>query len=471
MPIPIKLIVGPSSHYHQLKSGQIKYQKSKPASPIWRILAIDEQNNKLHMRFFASQPPAEDIDKIIMGMLFAENLVPNDIVIPKTVERLCPGLQEKLMARGTTVYVPAHGFASGSLGGKEAEKFLRQLGSYLYMTGESMASCEEIATNAGNPLGFVTVGLWLDDNKDLKFKPVYKMADTITRLRGRDPEIERKKWNKEFFGLLDEDNHILPPKEALSTLLSDPLRFLGKPGLRDIVFLLKKIMDAEPGQKLPLMQELGGLAVSYQINSLKHHRSDILSGLNSILGKSLYYLVSLGIREAFKMLIVLHEGLLQALAAKVTVNYLQGCGDLSLRGIPAHHRIEKMVQQISGGKVAILPELASFNPIIPEFLVGWGPFSSRQFSFRTPFNPAQCLIPVSKAGSQKNYGLLIVLAILPRDTKTFVPIGEHELASRMTSLVNERLARNGKGVTCQIGPMQMYGDLMEIGDPPQGFRE
>jgi len=53
---PLKVMVGPSGHYHQLKSGQIKYQKSKPAKPIWRILVLDEPRNKMHSRAFSSQP-------------------------------------------------------------------------------------------------------------------------------------------------------------------------------------------------------------------------------------------------------------------------------------------------------------------------------------------------------------------------------------------------------------------------------
>jgi len=45
---PHKVMVGPSTHYHQLKAGQIKYQKSKPANPIWRILVLDEAENRMH---------------------------------------------------------------------------------------------------------------------------------------------------------------------------------------------------------------------------------------------------------------------------------------------------------------------------------------------------------------------------------------------------------------------------------------
>lgn len=166
------------------------------------------------------------------------------------------------------------------------------------------------------------------------------------------------------------------------------------------------------------------------------------------------------------MLIVLDDGLLQVAATKVGIYYPQDCSDLSLRGIPAHHRIEKMIQQRSGGKVAVLPELANPNPKVPEFLQSWGPFNSWRFSSRTPFSPAQCLIPVSKAGSQKSEGLLVVLAVLPKATTAYVPMGDSELAAAMTSLINERLARNKKGVTCRIEPLRPYGNMMDIGGTP-----
>lgn len=124
-----------------------------------------------------------------------------------------------------------------------------------------------------------------------------------------------------------------------------------------------------------------------------------------------------------------------------------------------------MIRQISGGKVAVLPDLANLNPKAPECLQSWGPLNSLWFSSRTPLSPAQCLIPMSKAGSQKTRGLLVVMAMLPKDTATFVPTGDSELAARMTALVNERLARNQKGVTCRIGPLRPYGEMMDIGEP------
>jgi len=40
---------------------------------------------------------------------------------------------------------------------------------------------------------------------------------------------------------------------------------------------------------------------------------------------------------------------------------------------------------------------------------------------------------VTKAGSRKNEGLLIILAILPKDTRTYIPYGDHELATEMSA--------------------------------------
>lgn len=474
MPIPIKIIIGASSHYHQLKSGPIKYQKSRPTSPVWRILLIDDDNNRMHLRFFSSQPSAEEIDKIVMGILSSEDLLSKDIVVPKTVEKLCPGLQEKLMANGVGVYLPAHGFASGSLAVKEADKFLASLAIYLSGVRESMASCEEIAATVGNPSGFVSMGLWLENNKDTKYLSSYKMAEDITRLRGRDPELGRQMRKNEFFwGPVNKGKYVPPAEDVLKSLINRRTPLMAEPGLRDVVYQLQRIREAEPDHKLTLIRKLGALVVFHHISATKRNQYYYISDLSYFLpDRSLFYLVMMGVKEALKNLIIIDSSLLQILSAKITVCYPRDCTDLSLRGIPAHHRLETMVQQITGGKIAISPELNTFSPrdsnFPAEFHDIWIPFHSCQVSSRTPLNPRQCLVPISKAGgSQKKEGFIFVLAILPKETKTYVPVGDSDLADRMTSLVNERLARNGKGVTCQIWPMQMYGNLMEIGDPPE----
>ena len=473
---PIKVMVGPSAHYHQLKSGQIKYQKSKPAKPIWRILILDESNNRMFSRTFSAQPHSAEIEHAVFGILDGENLQSFQIVIPATVEKLCPGLQEKLMAHGISVFVPAHGFASGSRAGREWEKFLCSLEMSLNTARESMASCEEIASASGHPSGMVASDLWRSDHKESsRFNVAYDLADKITRLRGRDPEVGRKtRMNESYRGPLNRSAKELPRQDVLNEILRDPDSYLmherwGKQ-IWNIVLQLKKIRDTEPEYHPQLIAELGASAVLYQIDAIGNSRTDFLSSLGWCLGDtSLRYQISLGMKEAFKQLIVLNSGLLQVSAAKVTVQYPKGCTGLSLRGIPAHHILEKMIQEFTGGRVAIIPDLtdirqkAHYHPITPLFLKSGVIFNFPFFTSRTPFSPAQCFVSTEKAGGQKLEGLFIALAILPRDTTRFVPIGDATLAERMTEVVNERLARNAKGITCHIDPLETYGDLMEVG--------
>ncbi len=473
---PIKVMVGPSAHHHQLKSGQIKYQKSKPTKPIWRILILDESKNRMYSRTFSSQPSADEIEHVVFGVLDGEDLSSVQIVIPATVEKLCPGLQEKLMAHGVSVFVPAHGFASGSRGGREWEKFLFSLEMSLNTTRESMASCEEIASASGHSSGMVTSDLWRSDHKESsRFNVAYDLADKITRHRGRDPEVGRKiRFNESLRAPLNSSAKDLPPQDVLTEILRDPDSYLmherwGKP-IWDIVLQLKKIRDAEPEQQQHLIAELGASAVLYQIDALRKNRTDFLSSLGWCLSDtSLRYKISLGMKEAFKQLIVLDDGLLQISAAKVNVQYPKVCTELSLRGIPAHHLLEKMIQELTGGRVSIIPDLsdihqkAYYHPVTPIFLRTGAIFNFPFFSYRTPFSPTQCIISTAKAGSQRLEGMLLTMAILPKDTTKFVPIGDAALAMRMTEVINERLARNGKGVTCHIGPLETYGDLMDIG--------
>lgn len=475
---PYKVMVGPSAHYHQLKSGQIKYQKSKPAKPLWRILILDETNNRMYSRTFSDQPHADEIERVVFGVLDGEDLPSVQIVIPATVERLCPGLQEKLMAHSVSVFVPAHGFASGSRAGREWEKFLSSLEMGLNMARESMASCEEIASASGHSSGLVASDLWRSDHKESsRFNVAYDLADKITRLRGRDPEVGRKtRMNESYRGPLNRGAKELPQQDVLNEILRDPNSYLmherwGEQ-IWNIVLQLKQIRDAEPEHVPQLIAELGASAVLYQIDAIRNNRTDFLSSLGWCLSDtSLRYRISLGMKEAFKQLIVLNSGLLQVSAARVTVQYPKGCTDLSLRGIPAHHLLEKMIQEFIGGRVAIIPDLtdihiqqkAHYHPVTPVFLRSGVIFNFPFFTSRTPFSPAQCIISTEKAGGQRSEGFIIALAILPKEATRFVPIGDARLAVRMTEVVNERLARNGKGITCHIDPLETYGDIMDIG--------
>lgn len=466
MPRPIKLIVSPSPHYRQLKSGEIRYQKSMPTSPIWRILIIDEDRNLLHTRFYGKQPSPEDIEKVVMGIVAAEGLVEASVKIPATVERLCPGLQQKLVTEGVRVCQPAHGVDAGIRVCREVDDFFSSLETSMSQMRESVASCEELAAVVGNPLGVVTTTLWRDDDVGArKWNIVGEIAQNICRLRGRDPQVGREMRKSEsVFGPLNRGSYVPPPQDRLSVLLRngrDP--YLQTLAFREILHLLENIRSANEEQRLPLYRALGATVVSRQIAVLRHGSQFFLPHLRFLLGDGeLWSLVSRGTMEALKDLVVLDDGLLQVAAARVSIGYPDDCLHLQLRGVPAHHRLEKMIQLKSGGNIVIIPDLTSPKPTFPKFLESWGPSRWRWFHSGSQLSPARCVVPLSKTDSQTTEGLLIVIAILPNDTVTYLPIGDNGLASRMTALTNERLARNCKGVTCRIGPLQSYGEMMDI---------
>jgi len=165
----------------------------------------------------------------------------------------------------------------------------------------------------------------------------------------------------------------------------------------------------------------------------------------------------------------LNSGLLQVSAARVKCNIRKVAliNSYEDSSTPSH---EKMIHLFIGG-IAIIPDLtdihiqqkAHYHPVTPVFLRSGVIFNFPFFTSRTPFSPAQCMISTEKAGGQRSEGFIIALAILPKEATRFVPIGDARLAVRMTEVVNERLARNGKGITCHIDPLETYGDLMEIG--------
>ena len=289
---PLKVMVGPSGHYHQLKTGEIKYQKSKPAKPVWRILVLNEAKNQLHSRIFPSQPSPAEIESTILGVLDLEGskVSSTHIVIPATVEKLCPGLQQKLMSQEATVFLPPHGFASGSRAGAEWEKFLFLLQWKLEGVRESMASCEEIASVSGNPFGIVTSDLWQRDKTDKsRFDLARGLAEKITRLRGRDPEVGRQTRRNELRGApLNRGAEVQPRQDALTELLADPNRYLATKRwgrlIWDIVLRLKKLKDTEPAQRHPLLLELGASAILHQIDALQKDQGDFLSNLGFRLG-------------------------------------------------------------------------------------------------------------------------------------------------------------------------------------------
>jgi len=483
MPQPIKVMVSPSAHLHQLKSGEIKYQQSKPSKPIWRILVLDETLNRMHSRAFATLPSPTDIENVVFGVLQDIGTPSVDIIIPATTEKLCPGLQAKLMAGGAAVYSPGDGFASGARAGAEWEKFLSSIETSLRMAGDEMASCEEISATKP-PLGIITTDLWRrksDDSPMPSFRVAFLIADQIIRNRGRNPENGRKMWDKRLRGApLNTATKEAPQLDPLTELLLDPNRHLTMASDADLVWgivqQLKRVRDAELGEKTELLTNLGALVVANHLKMKPNPRgycSNFFSSLRfGIRDESLLYQISLGVKNAFDRLIVMNDSLVQFATAKVLVHYPGHCVD-TLRRLPAHDHLEKLVQQTCGGRVSILPDLSDIepksihHPVYPAFLDTHFRFTINDsyVRSRTPISPAQCFHKPDSEDRKSEF-LLHVVATLPKDTDRSLPLGDLELADRMTELVNARLARTGKGVICTISPLESLGDLLVIGEPP-----
>jgi hypothetical protein len=125
----------------------------------------------------------------------AQALLGGKVMVPATVEKLCPGIREKLQAKGANIYVPDNGFAAGSGIGKLAEDFLGSLKGWLGFVLEDMASCNEIEATAGNCMGFVTTALRREEDKENASSHIgHTIAEAICRLRGHDPAIQNKEY-------------------------------------------------------------------------------------------------------------------------------------------------------------------------------------------------------------------------------------------------------------------------------------
>lgn len=126
--VHFKVLVGPSPHYYQLQSGEIRYQKKKPARPLWRILVVQEPEGLLKGRLFAEPPTAAEIEETVWEVLSsASKSATSALLVPDTVERLSPGIRDRLDAAGVRVFLPTHGFAAGARESREWEKVLVSL--------------------------------------------------------------------------------------------------------------------------------------------------------------------------------------------------------------------------------------------------------------------------------------------------------------------------------------------------------
>lgn len=472
-----KVMVGTSAHWFALKSGQLKYQKRKPSNPVWRILVAQEPGGILYFRLFAQQPTAAEIESTISDALSfgtADNL---HVLIPDAVERLCPGLRDRLVAAGCTVYLPNHGFAAGARVAREWEDAFKSLSWHLGLVRESMACVAEIEAACGHPRGLICVAGSEDLTSDRSRYRVFNgLANEITRRRGRDPESGfEQRMNEPSGGQLNSPTRVAPTRDALESLLekteTSPGYGLTEWGetLRYVALALRELRQAGEGQGQSLLRELGTWALVHHFDQCLRDNPHAFSHISfELRDKNLKALLSRAVQEALKAPVDFGDFSLLGLASRIEIHYPAGCDGVSLRGIPAHHHLEKMFGERIGPRfqAAIDPGLqAPDRPVssvfgLPNFNQ-W--FRYRRLCSRTPLSPASCFEQVTEKCPRRDAGLLVAWVMLPHALTLLRLPGDVSQVAAMTSLVNERLSRTGHGVTCTIGVWRPVGEVLDFG--------
>lgn len=473
----LKIMVGPSAHAHQLKSGEIKFRKNAPAQPVWRLLATQEPENLLHTRFFTQTPTMQEIKETILGLLPEADWKDQNVVIPEVVEKLCPGLRETLACRDAVILVPRHGFAAGSRSGRHWEDFINNLDWQLNLVREAMASCGEISAASGHPLGVITLALDRRD-EDRGFNVVSKrLAEEITRQRGRDPKAGfKQRMNESPNGQVNRGNHVAPPEDVLTTVLKKTEIDVGcvltprGETLRHLALALCDIRQAKIENQPNLLRELGKWIVSYHFEESRLGHVNILNNIIfEFPDEALRILISKAVKEALKGSVPVGEMALHGLAAHVAVEYPPECESLTLRGLPAHNHLETLLSErfSHAGQIVIDPYLQPvrkaylYHPVLPDFS---GLFNFGLISSRTPFNPANCFETITRHRPRKEEALLIAWALLPGNVRFLRALDDPKVTDAMTALVNDRLSRTGKLIHCAIGPWRVLGEILDIGE-------
>jgi hypothetical protein len=231
--------------------------------------------------------------------------------------------------------------------------------------------------------------------------------------------------------------------------------------LRKVVIQLKRIRESGDNFKESLLMELGAMVIGYRIENRIY--GDYI-GLHYYLKDELWNQVTIGVKKALSSPIIIGNYALQFASAPVNIDYCDTGDEYSVRAIPAHNHIEEMICNIVGGKIYIVPFLQEDKWDIQgvlwaaKNLIEW-----RGIHRRTPVSPAKCIEPATKVGRRKK-GRVVAISLYPlTGVAKPLPLGHNGLASDITDLVNERLARTGKSLKCHIGPFEHYDETVDTG--------
>ena len=468
---PVRLIVNPAGHWAE-RAGELVRPDRAPRHPAWYVALADERTGLLLFHLSAGRPDQSDVASLAMRLLIHNGTLPSRVYMAQTHRACYSEVVEALAGHGIRVLPPPRS-GQGAVG-HQIRTFLEHLRFGLQDCRESMASCREIGEAVGGP-GAVCLPLHETGLEDIRHVRIaHQVAEAITRRRGRDPEAGRRVRAQETRSApLNKGARVPPPEDVLTALLQNEHEYqsLVRQGLDQMGHLLLQIRQTPVPERAPLLLRLGALTIRRAIEQWAAGQYHPSVSPYTFPDPTLQLWIAEGVREVMKRWLLVESQQVQAIAARVIATRPDRSSHLVLRGVPAHHQLEQLIQAACGPSAAIhvLAELGprpNFCHLLESY---WSPLRALRYPYHTPFTPSRCIRPPStNTNGPKGDLYLLALGRFPVGTAGRLPVGNAQLAQALTAEVNARLARHPAGFTCMIEPFALYGHLMEI-DPKRPF--
>lgn len=215
----LRLFFGPAPHHHVTSTGLIGHQAKKPARPLYRLVAVDEEAGRMWGALFASIPEEEDFLKVMVPLLSGriEGCNATDVVIPAKLDAQFSGLADLLAEHNSTVWQAASGFHGRIHLVKKWDEYVGELSHALYKIREGMVTVDEFMKFLATPHGWCGVALtnlsllrqhglqksgWMDQHNLTAHQ-----AAAICKARGRNPEVGAEEITRHSRAPLNDHAH------------------------------------------------------------------------------------------------------------------------------------------------------------------------------------------------------------------------------------------------------------------------
>jgi len=195
----LRISFAPSGHMRCLVSGSIEYQKTRPRSPLWRLVVAQADGQRAAFRVWATQPAAPAVLKAAQAALSAmPGGAGESVVMGDSSVQACEPLVAWLQRQGVSVFKPMSPANAGVAAVRSVDRFLKDLGAEARGYGERAPTPEEVLQLAGEG-GACVIGWSRRADGSDRYEAIDEMAQQLCRIRGRDPaagksRIEGRGW-------------------------------------------------------------------------------------------------------------------------------------------------------------------------------------------------------------------------------------------------------------------------------------